>query len=1130
MREFLSGEMTPAEEDAAAEHLAGCDQCEQLAGELSDCSEAATVRSLSASTVRGTTAQHASEIGDLCRQLGALRAYEAALEREDGGGDLATWIKGTDRGDSTSDQAQANADEAATGGAALPRRLGHYGIVRELGAGTFGVVYLAHDLQLQRPVALKIARASVLSDPALKTRFFREAEALARLEHSNIVPVFEAGEIGGVCFVVLAYCDGPTLQAWLDENPGPQDPELAVRMLLPLVDAAEHAHSRGILHRDIKPANILLHAAGESRKSSQPKLTDFGLAKVIEQPSGETLPGVVLGTACYMAPEQAAGHAERIGPATDVYALGTVLYEILAGHVPIAGTSTIDTLRRLLIDEPAEIRTIAPRVPEDLGAIVHKCLQKSPSQRYASAQDLADDLRRFLAGQPTKARPLNPFQRVMRWSARHKALVPLLVLAQCVVGLSLGLFWYADRLSRSQEAWQQALMQLGQAEQAARSRAAHMAEEQYARDLMAAGKATGKGDIPGAVTTLERQLPQKGKPDLRSLGWYCLWAINNNQPQAFVDAGTEVYQLQLSPDGETLAAVGKDGALHWYDAHDLRLRGALPTGQIETNGLGLSSTGELAAVAGDDGTVRIFDLATRREKLKIAAHSDIAFGALFFDDDRQLITCGKDNDIRLWDATSGEPRGVLTGHQRQVEAIALSPAGDRLVSAGSDKVAVIWDLATRKPVRTLKRHEGALMTVCYSPDGRWIATGALDNTVVLWNAQTGTPADVVLQLDDVQTLAFSADRERLYVGDRRGTIHRYQVQGGKPTDRRVNLRPEPTSPRWHAHLGRVWHTLAGKDGQTFYTAGADHLIRRWDESAPPATERTIAGDPADPPLMAEFSADGRQLFALTGKLGVTVFDVHTLERRARLTAEHSDWRSLRVLGRRHQVAAGNGRGVVAIWDYDRPGPPQLISQAESDFPATDLSASGSGGLLAVGSLHRDEMRIYDVDAAKRIAALPTSTHTAMAFSPDGRYLAFDWLNDIGLYDVKKKSPVQRLSGHTATIRSLAFSADGKLLVSGSGDRTIRVWSTDGALLATFTGPLADVTEVGISPDGRAIVGLDDRGQAHLIHVPTMIATFELPLAAERLRGLAIAPDSRRLAVIRELHGTHEIVILGAPPE
>src|SRR5262249_7838162 len=162
----------------------------------------------------------------------------------------------------------------------------------------------------------------------------------------------------------------------------------------------EHAHSRGILHRDIKPGNVLLPAVASTDVPSQPKLTDFGLAKLLEQQTTETLAGVILGTPSYMAPEQAAGHLERIGPATGVYSLGSVLYELLVGRVPICGNSTIDTLRRLLIDEPPEMRSVVSGVPEDLSAIVRKCLQKSPSQRYPTAGELAADLKRFLAGQP----------------------------------------------------------------------------------------------------------------------------------------------------------------------------------------------------------------------------------------------------------------------------------------------------------------------------------------------------------------------------------------------------------------------------------------------------------------------------------------------------------------------------------------------------------------------------------------------------------------------------------------------------------------------------------------------------------------------------------------------------------
>ena len=219
--------------------------------------------------------------------------------------------------------------------------------------------------------------------------------------------------------------------------------------------------------------------------------------------------------------------------------------------------------------------------------------------------------------------------------------------------------------------------------------------------------------------------------------------------------------------------------------------------------------------------------------------------------------------------------------------------------------------------------------------------------------------------------------------------------------------------------------------------------------------------------------------------------------------------------------------ALAIWNYKTGELKRLIAPAGEDFSVLELAWSPLSGLLAVSAYDLDEVRIYQANNGELVARLPTTNHTAIALSPDGRHLAVDSLDNIALFDVAAQRPLLALSGHTATITSLAFSADGKLLASGSVDRTARLWTVEGARLATLTGHLADVMEVGFTPDGRTLISLDDRGAAQITHVATRQTLFDLPLPAERLRAMAISPDARRLAMIRTLRNTHEVVVLGA---
>lgn len=304
------------------------------------------------------------------------------------------------------------------GPAAMPEQLGRFQILRELGRGGFGVVSLAFDPALNRRVALKVPLPEVLASPEGHRQSMREAQAAAVLDHPNLVPVYEAGWIGPVPYVASAYCEGIDLGKWLRQRDGPVPPRLAARLTAKLAGAVQHAHERGILHRDLKPANVLMQRPSADLQDEDgfiPRITDFGLAKQVSGPREETLSALLVGSPPYMAPEQAAGKRSEIGPKTDIYALGAVLYELLTGRPPHQGETPLETVQQVLATEPKPPRQLRPGLPADLQTIVLKCLEKAPDRRYESARALADDLQRFLDGHPVHARRSDLLTRLRLW-------------------------------------------------------------------------------------------------------------------------------------------------------------------------------------------------------------------------------------------------------------------------------------------------------------------------------------------------------------------------------------------------------------------------------------------------------------------------------------------------------------------------------------------------------------------------------------------------------------------------------------------------------------------------------------------------------------------------------------------
>jgi tRNA A-37 threonylcarbamoyl transferase component Bud32 len=301
-----------------------------------------------------------------------------------------------------------------------------YQVLDLLGKGGMGVVYKARQVGLDRLVALKMMLHTEHASADDRRRFQTEAQAVARLQHPNIVQIHEVGEHQGQPYFSLEYCPGGTLANRLRGTPW--EPAKAAELMRTLARAVHAAHEANVVHRDLKPANVLLGADG------QPKIGDFGLAKKLDEQS-QTQTGAVVGTPSYMAPEQAGGKGKQVGLAADIYALGAILYELLTGRPPFKAPSPLDTVLQVLSEDPVAVRRLQPQVPRDLETICLKCLEKEPRKRYASAAALAEDLRRFLAGEAIHARPARAIERGWRWCRRHRALASLA--ASIVVGLVL---------------------------------------------------------------------------------------------------------------------------------------------------------------------------------------------------------------------------------------------------------------------------------------------------------------------------------------------------------------------------------------------------------------------------------------------------------------------------------------------------------------------------------------------------------------------------------------------------------------------------------------------------------------------------------------------------------------------
>jgi WD40 repeat protein/predicted Ser/Thr protein kinase len=926
--------------------------------------------------------------------------------------------------------------------------IGHYEVLEEIASGGMGTIFKARDKALNRIVALKVITGGSIAAREKVERFQTEARAVASLSHPNIVPIYEVGEFDGQSYFTMEFVDGASLDKF--QNGSPLPARDAARLIGKIARAVHFAHLRGILHRDVKPGNILLDGSGE------PRLTDFGLAKVLESDSAITQTRSWLGTPSYMSPEQANGGMRDVTVATDVHGLGAVLYETLTGEPPFAGATTLATVRQVLEREPRRPSLLNPRVDRDLETICLKCLEKEPARRYASALDVARELDRWMRGEPILARPVGVVERAARWGRRKPKVAAL------VLSLALAL---AGGLSATLLQWRRAENEAQNA-RAAQERAELLVTRldlERAEDHFRAGE---RAEALGLLGRVVRDDPFNRVAAERLISFLSFHSLLLPVFEGF-GRGDDARIVVPSPNGQYVAIGRTGGALEVWTTE-----GAMAwsvANEASAAGSAWSPDGRFVAAGFFDGKGRVWEASTGqpagpeiRQRPQLAPY--------FSWDGTRLVTWSWLSPvIRIWDWKSGELLREFSANE-PLRGLRPSPTEDRILSATASGLQ-LWDFEGN-PLHKLER-TGYPNVGSWSPGGDVIAATLGVRGVVFYSAEDLSPLPFEFGATEVPEgrPAYSPDGLWLVMGSIRKVGEMRDLRDGRAINipllhgdsgrlawlladgarllsanapncgaRICDARPGRVLAEPMRHAARVRTAAFSPDGRLVLSTAADRSARLWHgESGQPASE--VLAHPS--PIRGAFFAPGSERFATIADDG----RIRAWNRQGQQVAEiNTSTRIHSALFRNDQEIVAATQGGVRIYEIaegasgrviDDSGPFQVVTADPRSGAFAAARVAPERELIDVVS----DVRIWpetETNSARRLAI--AGRVRALALNSGGTRLAYAATHGaLGVRDLRRRRWLFEIAPDHERLNSVQFSLDGKWILTAGHNRTAAVF-------------------------------------------------------------------------------------------